>query len=338
MAKSVSRSLGVGLDIGTMNLMSAKRQGSEVVTRRMRDLFIDLPASAKKMLKLGSVPYIQNDEILLVLGDEALEVANMFGKEGRRPLKAGLVSPDEVDSLKVLGFMIKDVLGDPREPDEHCYFSVPAAPVDIAMDVIYHKGVFTKIVKECGFTPHASNEAMAIVFAETAKEGFSGIGISFGSGMTNIAVSINNIEGLSFSVARGGDWIDNGAAKSVGSTAARICAIKEKGIQLSAPKGRDEEAIAFYYKALIEYALENLARQFVAKSTHLNLNRPIPIVVGGGTSLAGGFMDFFKEVFESKRKTFPIQISEIRHASDPLGSVAKGLLILASQEYEDDDE
>jgi len=329
-------SKGVGLDIGTMNLVSSRMKGKEVSIRRMRDLFIDLPATAKKMLKLGSVSYIESDDHLLVLGDEAMEVANMFGREGRRPLKAGLVSPDEIDSLTVLGHMVKDVLGEPSHEGEHCYFSIPAAPVDVQMDVVYHKGVFTRIVQECGYTPHPANEAMAIVFAETAKEGFSGIGISFGSGMTNIALAINTIEGLSFSVARGGDWIDQGAARSVGGTASKMCAIKEKGIDLNAPKSREEEAISFYYKALIEHALDNIAQQFVTRGGHLTLNKPIPIVVGGGTSLAGGFMDFFREVFETKRKRFPIEISEVRHASDPFHAVSKGMLVLAQQEYDED--
>lgn len=329
---------GVGLDIGTMNLVSARMGGGKkgVVVRRMRDLFIDLPSTAKKMLKLGSVSYIESDEHLLVLGDEAMEVANMFGREGRRPLKAGLISPDEIDSLTVLGHMVKDVLGEPSHEGEHCYFSIPAPPVDVQMDVVYHKGVFTRIVEECGYTAHPSNEAMAIVFSETAKEGFSGIGISFGSGMTNIALSINTIEGLSFSVARGGDWIDQGASRSVGATASRMCAIKEKGIDLNDPQNRNEEAISFYYKALIEYALDNIAQQFVMKGGHLTLNKPIPIVVGGGTSLAGGFMEFFSQVFESKRKRFPIEISEVRHASDPFHAVSKGMLVLAQQEYEED--
>ena len=328
---------GVGLDIGTMNLVSSKVGAKkEIKIRRMRDLFIDLPSTAKKMLKLGDVSYIESGDYLLVLGDEAMEVANMFGREGRRPLKSGLVSPDEIDSLNVLGHMVKDVLGKPSHEGEHCYFSIPAVPVDVQRDVVYHKGVFTRIVQECGYTAHPANEAMAIVFSETAKEGFSGIGISFGSGMTNIALAINTIEGLSFSVARGGDWIDQGAARSVGGTASKMCAIKEKGIDLNDPKNREEEAISFYYKALIEYALDNIAQQFVMKGGHLTLNNPLPIVVAGGTSLVGGFMEFFEEVFETKKKRFPIEISEVRHASDPFHAVSKGLLVLAQQEYDED--
>jgi len=324
---------GVGLDIGTMNLVSARDSDKDLKVRRMRDLFLDLPKDAKKMLKLSGVNFVERDEDLLILGDAALEIANVFGKEARRPLKAGLVSPSEIDSLEVLGLMISNVLQKPQIPGEMCCFSVPASPIDIpGQDVVYHKGVFEKIITELGYTPQATNEAMAIIYAETALEGFSGIALSFGSGMTNVALAVHTVEGLSFSVARSGDWIDIGAAKSIGSTQARICVLKEKGINLNNPTDRETEAITFYYKAMIEYVLDNLANRFKLIQGQFALPKPIPMIISGGTSLAGGFMELFNKVFERKRKSFPIEISEIRQAREPLDAVARGLLVLAQQE------
>ena len=326
---------GIGLDIGTMNLISARKTETGVVTKRMRDAFLDLPLDAKKMLKLSKVDYVEREDDVLILGDAAMETANIFGKEARRPLVSGLISASEIDSLEVLGLLVRHVLGDPVEPGEFCYFSVPAAPIDRPdRDVVYHQGVFEKVVKECGYTPVSSNEAMGIIYSEAAKDGFSGIAFSFGSGMTNIALSVNTIEGLSFSVARSGDWIDSGAAKSIGGTQARICALKEKGIDISNPQGREQEAIAFYYKALINYALDQVATRFKAIESQFALPKPIPIIVSGGTSMAGGFMKLFNEVFEGKRKRFPIEISEVRKASDPMNAVANGLLVQAMQEYD----
>jgi hypothetical protein len=328
---------GVGLDIGTMNLVSARRTSKGVETKRMRDVFLDLPANARKRLKLAKTSFVDRDDEVLVLGDAALEIANIFGREARRPLSAGLVSPSETDSLEVLGLLIREVLGEPLEDGEVCYFSVPAAPVDQPdRDVIYHQGVFERIVEECGYEPYASNEAMAIIFSECAADDFSGIGISFGSGMTNIALAVQTIEGLSFSVARGGDWIDRGAANSVGSTQARICAIKEQGIDLMNPQGREQEAISFYYKNLIQYALDQIAARFKQIQGQFALPKPIPLVVSGGTSKAGGFMDLFEKVFTKKKRRFPIEVSEIRHAAEPLNAVAYGMLIQAIQEYDED--
>ena len=325
---------GIGLDIGTMNFVSARRTENGIAIRRIRDAFLDLPKDAKKMLKLSGADFVEREDDVLILGDAALEIANIFGQEARRPLAGGLVSSSELDGLEVLGLLVRHVLGEPVEPGEYCYFSIPADPIDQPdKDVIYHKGVFEKIVSECGYTPVASNEAMGILFSEAAKDGFSGIALSFGSGMTNVALAVNTIEGLSFSVGRAGDWIDKGAAKAIGSTSARMCTLKEKGVDLNNPQGREQEAIVFYYKALIEYVLEHIAKRFLLIQNQFALPRPIPLIVSGGTSLADGFMEFFKKVFETKKKKFPIEISEIRHASEPLNAVAKGMLIQSVQEY-----
>lgn len=327
--------LGLGLDIGTMNVVSARRTAKGVETRRMRDAFLDLDPGAKKMLKLGNVNYVERGGELLVLGDAALEMSNVFGREPRRPLSGGLLAAGEMDALEVLALIVKHVVGEPLEKGEACCFSVPAAPVDAPdRDIIYHRGVLERIVTECGYNAIPSNEAMAVIFAETAKDGFSGLGFSFGSGMTNCALAINTIEGMSFSVARGGDSIDAGAAKATGSTQARICALKEKGIDLVHPKSREEEALALYYKNLVEHVLDQVSTRFQQVKGQFALPKAIPIVISGGTSLAGGFKEFFEQVFEKKRKRFPIEISEIRQAKDPLNAVAQGLLLQAMQEHD----
>jgi hypothetical protein len=330
------KTLGVGLDVGTMNLVSARRNGTNVETSRIRDAFLDLDSGAKKMLKLSGVQFIDHGEDgIIVVGDAAMEMANVFGREARRPLSQGLVAAGEMDALAVLGVLVKNVLGEPKEENEICFFSVPAAPVDADRDVVYHQGIFERIVEECGFEPYASNEAMAIIYSETAAEGFSGLAISFGSGMCNIALSVSGVEGMSFSVARGGDWIDAGAAKAMGSTKSRMCATKEKGIDLLDPQNREEEALALYYKSLIEYCIDQVAKEFIKINDRFALPKAIPIVVSGGTSLAGNFLPFFEKVFAKKRRKFPFEISEVRQAVDPMNAVAQGLLIQAVQEYEE---
>jgi len=336
-APDVAGPLGIGLDIGTMNLVSARRGSKGVETKRMRDLFIDLPPGAKKMLKLSGTSFVDREDDILILGDAALETANVFGRDPRRPLKAGIISPSEAESLDVLGLLIREVLGPPRVKGEACYFSVPANPIDQPdKDIIYHRAVFEKIVQECGYTPFAANEGMGIIYSETAKEGFSGIAMSFGSGMTNVALSINTIEGLTFSVAKGGDWIDDGAARSIGAKQARVCAAKEQGVDLNHPQDRMHQAIAFYYQALIDSVLDQVAARFKSIEGQFSLSKPIPLIVSGGTSKAGGFMEFFTAVFEKRRKKFPIEVSEIRQAKEPLNAVAYGLLVQAMQEHEED--
>ena len=327
----------VGLDIGTMNLVSARQvaNGKNIETKRIRDAFLDLDLEAKKTLRLSKVDYVERQGALVVLGDSALTMANLFNREVRRPLSRGVISAGELDAQQILGLLISNVLGEPIVPGEHCYYSVPAAPADdVAQDIVYHQEVFRKILSELGYTPHPMNEAMAIIYSQCAAENFSGLAASFGSGMGNVALAYQTIKGMEFAVARGGDWADQHAAKAVGSTAARMCALKEKGIDLASPKSRDEEAVALYIRALVKYVLENIAAQFKKNQAAINLPEAIPLVVSGGTTRAGGFMQMFEEEFDAiKKRGFPIEISEVRAAKDPMTAVAEGLLVLATEEH-----
>ncbi len=712
MSTDQNKKPAVGLDIGTMNIVSARQvDGGRTKTDRIRDAFIDLDLEAKKTLKLSKIDYVERAGRLVVIGDSALNMVNLFKRELRRPLSRGVISAGEIEAQEILSLLIKHVLGEPLILGEHCYYSVPAAPIDdLEQDVFYHTEVFRKIVTEHGYTAHPANEAMAIIYSQCPNENFSGLAVSFGcltpetpiitragwvpisevregdevlsrtgrygrvlktwdrphtgevykitfygnpvgvtltgnhrvwvqrdgewdwvpaenleegdtigepivsgygerkslcitdkdrngpshsvniswsmdlgrflgyfltdgsvgpkdpengyysvavdfgpgedryvedlkeivqrlfnrsvtvsphgnahrchfshkglqdwlrancyveekpvpgkvehkrkcfplnieemqpsvvegivvglvrgdgwvtddavkfgnssqalvtafhilvgrmgltstitvreprdvtfkdgreihkedcqpewtvhvtgwdgrylkeiiddfgrekrsvkvwkdggfrctrirqievsaydgvvhdltvegdpsfcapyitlhnSGMCNVAMAYQAVSGLEFSVARGGDWIDLHAAKAMGSTAARMCAIKEKGVNLASPSNRDEEAIALYIRSLIKYCLENIAIQFKKVQSRIDLPDPIPFVVSGGTSRAGGFLDVFKEEFEAvKKKGFPIQVSEVRPAKDPMTAVAEGLLVLASQEDE----
>lgn len=325
---------GVGLDIGTMNIVSARTSGSKTVTKRVRDAFLDLDLDAKKSLKMSKVSYVEKEGQIIVIGDSALTMANLFKREVRRPLARGVISASELDAQEMLSLLVYHVLEAPITANEHCYYSVPAAPVDDpSQDVHYHTEIFRKILVEHGYTPHPMNEAMAIIYSQCADTGFSGLSVSFGSGMCNVALAFQTVSGMEFSVARGGDWIDAHAAKALGSTSARMCALKEKGVNLMKPVGRDQEAIALYIGALITYCLESIATQFRSARNSIDLPEAIPFVVSGGTSKAEGFMDLFRIKFdEVKKKGFPIEISEVRQATDPLTAVAEGLLVLAAEE------
>lgn len=332
---------GVGLDVGTMNLVSARTTTSDKVeTNRIRDAFIDLDLDAKKTLRLSKVNFVEKDGQLIVLGDSALNMANLFKREVRRPLSRGVIAAGELDAQQILSLLVYNVLREPMVKKEHCFYSVPAVPLDDPdQDIHYHQEVFRKIISEHGYTPHPMNESMAIIYSQCADTNFSGLAVSFGSGMCNVALAYQTVKGMDFSLARGGDWIDQHAAKALGSTAARVCSTKERGafdLANVKPGDREAEAIALYIRALIRYCLDNIANQFRRVQNSLSLPDPIPFVISGGTTRAGGFEQVFQEEFaEVKKKGFPIQIAEVRMAKDPMTAVAEGLLILATEEHAD---
>lgn len=324
---------GVGLDVGTMNFVSARKSGKSVITNRIRNAFLDMPQEHKRMLKLSNTSYVELSDKLLVIGDEALETANLFNKEARRPMSGGLISAGELDAQQIISIIIKSVVGDPKKDLEKCCYSVPAAAVDVlGSDITYHSKVLGKILGELGYSADPINEAMAVIFSECSSSNFTGLGISFGSGMTNICLSYNAMSAMEFSLGRGGDWVDLGAARALGLTSAKVCSIKESGVDINAPKSRESEAIAVYLENLIDYSINAIINQFSKTKSEISINKPIPIVISGGTSLANGFVDKFSARFDKLKSKFPFAVSEIRAAKDPLTAVSTGLLIVGQMD------
>ena len=146
--------------------------------------------------------------------------------------------------------------------------------------------------------------------------------------MANACVTYKSIPCLSFSVARGGDWIDKNVANVLGIRRAKATLIKERGVDIRDPKNREEEAIAIYYRNLINYLLENVKHRFEGGQNMPTFNEPIDIACAGGTSMVGGFIEVFRDEFA--KIDFPIPVGRIFRAEEALTSVARGCLVAAA--------
>lgn len=324
--------LGKGLDIGTVNLVAAEQDGNgEIVIRKQRNCFIDIPiedTSTKNRLTQLKVPFVVHNKRMYVIGDSAFDLANILNKNLRRPMKDGLISPKEVDAAPIMKLIIESILGKPREEGEPCYYTVPAEPIDSELNVVYHKEVFNAVLSKLGYKPTAIIEGQCIVLAELADEDFTGIGISCGGGMFNVSVSYKSLPCLTFSTSRAGDWIDQNAAKVLGIKPAKVAMIKEKkGVNITKPQDREQEAIAIYYRHLLEHTFNTITERFKITENMPEFPDPIVIVFGGGTSMVGGFIDVAKDVLS--KMEFPFQVKDIRMAEDPFYAVAKGALMAA---------
>lgn len=317
-----------GLDIGTMNIIASRLNGNAVDTKRIRDVFIDLTEEQVKMLKLsGDTSFIQKDGKCFVLGDDAANIANIFGRQLRAPLHKGVISAGEIEAMEILKVMVGEVLGKAPEGGI-CYVSSPGDPIDNDFDALYHQAVVTDIVESYGWQTFTASESTAMAYSECANTQFTGLCLSFGHGMTNASLVFRTVETLKFSVSRGGSWLDEQTAKVTGKTASQICAIKEKGLDLLNPVGKEQQALTVYYKHLIKYVIHNFIQKFKQVSTNIALPDDIPCVVAGGTSMPKGFIELVKQAV-NQEKGFPFPVSDVVHAKDPLNSISRGLLVMA---------
>ena len=330
---------GAGLDVGTSYIVLSRNINGLVEYKDFRDAFYIIKPTtpvATKMIEKGLAGKVfikDNDGSFILLGKDAIEKAIERNDTAKRPMYKGVVSAKEKDAKRILSFILKEVAGQSQEKNEKIVFCVPAQPIDQEdedFDVGYHEDVIKTILSEVGYDARSINEAEALCYAELENDDYTGIGISCGAGMTNVCVMLNGEPTVLFSTTKSGDWLDRMTSVATGETDSVVQIEKEAGgFKVGEPNENPVlSAMSSYYERLIEYTAKQLAS---ALSNHKSLPKfkhPIKIVVAGGTSQANGYIESLKNKLDMVN--FPLVISEIKHADDPLHAVAKGCLIAAS--------
>jgi hypothetical protein len=325
---------GVGLDIGTNMLVAATMSDeNKPIYKRQRDAFFKITPksevnkkSIRTALESRKANFIIDGEDFIVVGDDALRMANERNMEARRPMSRGVLSPKEKTSLPMIKLIIKSIVGKGSGSD-NLVFSIPSDPVDGDFDIFYHEAMMKSYLQKMGFNPTSLNEGFAIAFSELLDDNLTGMCISFGAGMANSIVVYDGDPVIQFSVTKGGDWIDQSVGKALDLSASMVQIEKEESsVDLLNPDGKIQEAIAVYYGVLINYVLDNIV--FELEGAKLpKFRSPVPIIASGGLTLANSFIKKLRS--EAANKKFPFEVKEIRRAKDPMNCVANGCLMAA---------
>ena len=332
---------GVGLDVGTSFLVTGKfGNDGKVNFTTFRDCFLELePKTAinRKFIQKGlddrKAPYIEKDGKFFVLGEEAFLMANERHVNTRRPMHRGVLSPKEKEAMPILREIIKRLVGEPKVENERLVFSVPGKPIDAEFDQLFHQDVLRSFISSLGFDAQPMNEAEALAYSELLEDGLTGVAISCGAGMMNVAVLSSGDPVVTFSTSKSGDWVDQQAAIATNLTHSIVQQEKESSeldLMNPDPDNQVHQAIAVYYGNLIVYTLDQIAYDLARSPSLPKFKDPVTLVVAGGTSLPIGFVQKFKQALDAV--DMPINIKEVRQASDPLRAVANGLTLAASME------
>ena len=236
----------------------------------------------------------------------------------------------------MIKLITEQVVGEPASHNERLYYSSPADPIDSNLSTLYHEKTLESMLGDMGYDPEPINEGMAVIYSELADNNFTGLGISFGAGMTNVCLAYYAVPVMKFSIARGGDWVDEQTAQATGTPVDKVTSIKEDDFELDfqTDVGGVEGALAIYYENLLDYVIENITSEVDEEDIEEGLD--VPVVVTGGTSSPNGFEELFADHLEDA--TLPFSISGVHSPAEPMYSVASGALVAARSEEDDEPE
>lgn len=330
--------MAIAMDCGTYNLVCCTRdKDKNFAFRREVNAFLEMPLDNRfvfNMMKKAGVPIIERDHVAYALGEAAVDMAyTMSTIELKRPMCEGCVNPREKHAFQIMSVMMHSLLGDVKKDKEVLYYSVPANAINEKTDADYHgkvlEAIFNAYKSKDGFTvdPYPINEGLAIVYAELADKAFTGIGVSCGSGMINVCLSIYGSPVFQFAIVNSGDWIDAMAARACGESVAFVNREKTKVDLSKRPDSLVERAIQTQYTLMIEKTVQELKRGLTEAGNRARTDKPIDVVVAGGTSSPKGFDALFAELVG--QADLPVKVGNVFRPAEPLYSVAKGCLVAA---------
>ena len=322
---------GLGLDVGTGYIVSAKEIHDKVSCISIRDSFYKIPLSKfnASLFNTNDMKYVRKGDDVFIIGENANSLARMYNDKCSRPLASGIINPKERKSAFILKEMFRHVVEKFVKKDERLVFSIPGPMVnDNTFNVDYHSMSLTSLIETFGCDPKPLNEAYAVLLSELQTSNLTGLGISFGAGLINCCFAYKGISLFEFCINKSGDFIDEYASEAIGESLANMTYIKENQLDLATDiieASREEQALIYAHKAVITNCINQVKTAF--NNGSVNVVEAIPIVISGGTSIPNGFIDLFRNDF--KKSDMPFKVSDFIRASDPLKAVAKGCLVAA---------
>lgn len=323
----------IGLDIGTANIVVAQNRGKDIRALRQLNAFFTVPYSniTRRALLRDDVIFFEKDKKLYVLGYSAEDFANTFGGNTRKPIESGLLNPKENESISVIRAIISGFIQGPQTKNEKICFSVPGEPLDRPASVVFHESIIRMHLNSLGYSPISINEGLAVILSELSSNNFTGIGISMGGGMCNVCFAYLSVPVITYSIQKGGDYIDSMVGSSIGESPTKVKEIKEEGLDLTVePKDRIEIGLHVFYDDLFSSLVKSLQQVLGSSENIPRLSMAVPIVLSGGTVIPRGSREKFEKALSNVR--LPIRISDIIIAQKPLYATAKGALTMAMTE------
>jgi hypothetical protein len=334
--------MSIALDIGNSHMRSLRRQQYRLIGRGCRSLFTAMTdqTSRREILNRMDVPYLAVDGQLVVTGDNADGVAELFRIPTTHLISDDPITKGSVIARQVVAELVDAMLPPPRHSSEVCCFTVGS--IDGSENQVNE--LVAQFIRRRGYQPLGIGGATAVALAELGDQALTGVGITLGAARCETALVCHGVELARSSVARGGDWIDEQLAaqqslhfwdqageRHLDVRSARAWKESNAGSVLS-PVSVEERQLAALYRDLVDDVLAAVHDAFTRAPHAFDALQPVAVICAGGTASRPGFREIM--IDELRKNPFPFGIKQVQIVGAWEYSVARGCLIRATLEEE----
>ncbi len=336
--------MSTALDVGVSRVRSLRVGPGRLINRSCRALYsyFDDGPRARTLLERAGVEFAVCDGSLVLLGDRAAEMSEMFRVACLRLFPEGRLAPNDPAARQATAAIVEALLPEPAIRNEICGVCIPGPRTVGGESRTQECEFISRLVQLRGYRPLVVRASEAVVLAELRSEAFTGIGISLGAGACDVCLAHQGTEIAGFSVPVAGDWIDFEIARRFGIYARddegvrtldglSAAAWKEScGCSLLNPSGDREEFLASLYTELVAHVIQEIIGKLSDAIAALHRTKPLPICAAGGLTAVNGFAELFEQLWS--RRGSGIVLRPLRVAADPQLTTARGCLIRAELE------
>jgi len=326
------------LDLGSSEFRSLRREDQRLVARRLAAIYTvldDLP-EVRRMLEHSHIPFSSVSESLIVVGDVAREVSQLFSKPLVPLLRSGELGDQDPIARQVCAWMIHLLLPMNEQPNEFCVMTLPGGEIPAPGTANRTVQFLEHVVQLQGYDTLVMHPATAISLAELDDHGFTGISLSVGAESVTFSLTRHSVPVIESRFNKGSDeiiqrfahahrkYIWDAAGNSYLDLPGVLQWLQDWQVSVGSPATAEEKWFRNAYEELLLSMWFSLKRK-VANCHESILKSPLPIVLSGAATQLGGFTDLVAESLQLSG--IPIRASEIRVATYEPFTVARGLLI-----------
>lgn len=272
------------------------------------------------LLKKYSSSYIRHDGQIHMIGNDAINLSIIFGRDLVRPIKNGRLSKPELMVAAISKLLEKAGV---KPEDAHVVFTVPAQSSDNSFESSYYRVFIEDVLTRVKVgTVSAVSHSQAVAFNELIEYDLTGVVVDIGYDLINVSLNYLAIPALEFSLNYGSNWISERVANALNVQ-----------VQHAAKMPQDDLAVAHFTSVFKEQLMADIVRVIESAVGVPSYNEAVNLIVSG-SGVKGLPGEELKSALVGTFKSLGVSIAQGIISKNTTHSAVIGCLVVGTDDTE----